>query len=257
MQMNTWSTKLGSSAQFLCICVETMKIAVLFRQFTGTSMNALMDPSAPPTFPAQLGCQGFVIIDAEGKFITTRSASFLELSDAAFLDVERKLLEAGQAQLSSLSPDTVVFQPSSATRDSSPSESKETFPAELYSLPRVGYADMDAEHEKITAALSDLLKAPSLKKMEIVKNEFYEHSESEEALLEKLGFGDGGALSALKSHADDHARIIALMDDALKNASLSPVVINTVVAAIYQHVEKFDILYAVDESIDNSNMLSS
>ena len=157
--MSVWSTKLVESAQFLCICTESVQVAVLFRQFVGTSTNCLMDPSAPPTFPAQLGCQGFVIIDAEGKFITTRSASFLEISDAAFRDVESKI-RADQSQLSSLSSreSTTAFQSSSSApkRARSPSpcvDASINSPLEVRSLPTVGYSDMDAEHVKITEGM--------------------------------------------------------------------------------------------------------
>ena len=160
--MSVWSTKLVESAQFLCICTESVQVAVLFRQFVGTSTNCLMDPSAPPTFPAQLGCQGFVIIDAEGKFITTRSASFLEISDAAFRDVESKI-RADQSQLSSLSSgeSTTAFQSSSSApkRARSPSpcvDASINSPLEVRSLPTVGYSDMDAEHEKITEGIKVL-----------------------------------------------------------------------------------------------------
>ena len=147
MQMSIWSTKLASSALFLCICVETVEVAVFFRQFTGASMNALMDPSSRPSFPAQLGCQGFVVIDAGGRFITTKSAVYLDLGDAAFLDIEQKLINAGQSQSSTQFSDATVFQPSSTARESSSSESRATELSELDSLPSVGYEDMDAEHE--------------------------------------------------------------------------------------------------------------
>ena len=68
-------------------------------------------------------------------------------------------------------------------------------------------------------------------------------------LLQSLGFGgDGGALSALKSHSDDHSRIVALVDDILKTGSLSSSDVNKVVGAIHQHAERFDVLYATDDS---------
>ena len=141
--MSLWSTKMGAAAHFLCICVDSLQIAVLFRQFTGASVNGLMNPSTPPSFPAQLGCQGFVVIDAEGKFITTKSASFLERADAAFHDVERKLLESDQSSSAQFSEAT-IFQPPSNV---------DTKLQEVPSLPIVGYSDMDAEHEKITEGI--------------------------------------------------------------------------------------------------------
>ena len=98
-------------------------------------------------------------------------------------------------------------------------------------------------------ALKNLVKSPDLKALVAVRSEFNEHSKNEEALLQSLGFGgDGGALSALKSHSDDHSRIVALVDDILKTGSLSFSDVNKVVGAIHQHAERFDVLYATDDS---------
>lgn len=219
---------------------------MFFRQYTGASMNALMDPSSRLSFPAQLGCQGFIIIDAEGRFITTKSAVYLDLGDAAFLDVEQILINAGQSQSSTQFLDATVFQPRSIARESSPSESRATVSLEVDSLPTVGYEDMDAEHERITSELENLLRTQDLKALAKVRTEFGEHSKHEEELLLSLGFGSGGEFSALKSHANDHARIITLMDNLAKSDSFSLSDIVNVVDSIYQHAERFDTLYAAD-----------
>ena len=92
------------------------------------------------------------------------------------------------------------------------------------------------------------MKAADLKTLEKVKNEFSEHSKNEENLLRSLEFGvSGGSLSALKSHSDDHSRILAMMDQTLQSGgTLSSSDIKKVVEAIYQHADRFDVLYAVD-----------
>lgn len=99
-------------------------------------------------------------------------------------------------------------------------------------------------------ALNSLVKAPDLKMLEIVKNEFSGHSKNEEDLLLSLGFGGSsrGSLSALKSHTDDHSRIVAMMDQVLQNGVLSSTDVKKVAEAIYQHADRFDVLYAADNN---------
>ena len=242
--MSAWSDSknFGSKVQFLCICVESVKIAKLFREFTGNAFNALMDKSAPPSFPAQLGCQGFVIVDAEGKFDTVKSASFLELSEGAFRDVENRLNQLNPSSQSSHIP--TIFQPSASRSDEIITSN-----SRLDWLPAVGFADMDADHEKIVEVLNEFVMTPIGEALKAVRTEFWEHSKNEETLLATLGFGEGGALSALKSHSEDHLRIVDLMDNVLKSASISKSDVNNIVRAIYQHAERFDTLYAADSSI--------
>ena len=141
--MSTWSTKFGESVYFLCICVESLRIAQLFRQFTASSINALLDSRL--AFPAQLGCSGFIIIDSKGNFITTKSASFLELENEAFVQVEREISAL-------INTNEVLFESPFSGNESYAPESTQTSEVGyrvVESLPLVGYAEMDDDHERI------------------------------------------------------------------------------------------------------------
>merc|ERR1719362_1754836 len=112
---------------------------------------------------------------------------------------------------------------------------------------------MDREHEMIVDCLNTLAKEKSKPALEKVRSEFSEHSENEELLLSKLGFGGGGELSAFKSHADDHKRIISLIDSILGRSanSIAPADIFRINEVIHQHAERFDTLYA--EILNNAS----
>lgn len=63
---------------FVCVCVDDRAEATA-REFQhlyfGANMfNALIeDRNDFPKFPSQLGCQGFVVLDASNRFLTPRS----------------------------------------------------------------------------------------------------------------------------------------------------------------------------------------
>jgi len=247
--MSAWSAKFNHLATFLCICVDDLRVACWFRQFTGSSMNALIDRQNPPTFRVQLGCSGFVIIDENGNFITTKTDAFLDYGDRAFYYVEELLHENSASFRNSNSEQSHVAEEKKCT-----SEPNETdLDASIRkSLPVVGHEKMDREHEIIVECLNRLAKEKSKRALEKVLCEFREHSENEEQLLSQLGF-IGGDLSAFKSHADDHKRIIGLMISILEKTAAS-IAISDIVKVnevIHIHAERFDTLYA--EVLNNAS----
>ena len=175
-QMNHWSTKYNNTI-FLCICVESLDIARWFRQFTGMSMNALLDRDNLPNFRVQLGCSGFVIIDQDGRFVTTKSKAFLDYGPNAFDDVEMLLREH-----------TSAFGDSSHGRVT-PTMNNSSASGAITSLPKVGNEDMDKEHETLIHYLKILSQEKSKNALKTLQLEFKEHSQHEEQLMSKIGFG--------------------------------------------------------------------
>jgi len=270
-----------------------------------------------PTFPCQLGCQGFVVIDRQHRFVDLcTSPMYNRAGQAAFDAVERILaqLPIRSVKLVNLSaspelngttcevvnvaarqlpegriavklPDgcvlavkeenvvderrevaeptdafdekqeTVVFDenaccssgtPCSTQGCSTPKSSSSN--NNSISLPSVGHKAMDAEHADLEKVMADLSTSKSVHDMESLRDFFEEHSEHEEKLLKRVGFGGTGQFSALESHAQDHRHILAMADAALGEAGDDDVVpascVNEVISAIVAHANNFDKLYA-------------
>mmetsp|Transcript_3746 Transcript_3746/g.8543 ORF Transcript_3746/g.8543 Transcript_3746/m.8543 type:complete len:334 (+) Transcript_3746:376-1377(+) len=98
--MRIWSERFPRIA-FACVCVEaagrTVEVARDFQTayFGDSSVfnSFIRDQEDFPTFPSQLGCQGFVIVDEKGRFATLRSPSLNKVGKAAFEYVERVLAQ--------------------------------------------------------------------------------------------------------------------------------------------------------------------
>ena len=81
----------GGPVQFLCICVESVRVAQNFERMFGFSKvtnGFIPDNASMPRGFGQLGCSGFVVVDGHGNFISKRTAAFLEEGEGAFRDVE-------------------------------------------------------------------------------------------------------------------------------------------------------------------------
>lgn len=96
--MRRWSeTYAESEVRFACVCVDGRPedVCAEFQDlyFKDSSVfNAFIREQQDfPTFPSQLGCQGFVVVDARGSFATLRSPSLNRVGKAAFEYVERVL----------------------------------------------------------------------------------------------------------------------------------------------------------------------
>lgn len=220
---------------FLCISVEGLDVCHYFAKFVGASINATVFPDEAPSFPVQLGCSGFVIIDKTGNIVVTRSSpSFLDAGEDAFRAVEKLLSELGV--------DGPTLRKSEQDRKS---------PVMLKPLPYVGHCEMDSEHEEIDKFLANLVEIPTQNALITLRRVLVNHFSHEEALLREKGFGQpqGGALSAYDSHASDHARIIKEVDAILgllpTEEDIVPTgMISRLAAMIYQHGVRFDSLYA-------------
>ena len=80
----------------MCVCVDGRPEATAreFQRlyFDRDMVNAFIDSRDDfPRFQTQLGCQGLVVVDADGRFATQRSPAFLDHRNAAFEVVENAL----------------------------------------------------------------------------------------------------------------------------------------------------------------------
>lgn len=195
--------------------MEGLDVCHYFAKFVGGSINATVLPGETPTFPVQLGCSGFVVIDQTGCIVTTRSTpSFLEAGEDAFRGVE--------AVLSGL--DTLPFaKPIQQGERSLRKSTEETMASRVIikPLPYVGHREMDAEHAEIDKSLAKLVDFPTEETLLTLMNILQTHFSNEETLLQERKFGQSqrGALSAYDSHVSDHRRILREVDNLQKLAS--------------------------------------
>mmetsp|Transcript_4454 Transcript_4454/g.15631 ORF Transcript_4454/g.15631 Transcript_4454/m.15631 type:complete len:319 (+) Transcript_4454:292-1248(+) len=98
--MRSWSESSNfGHVNFVCVCVDgrAAEISRLFqREYFGSSrvLNAMIRSDEDfPRFPTQLGCQGFVVVDASGRFATLRSPSLNKVGAKAFDYVENVLAQ--------------------------------------------------------------------------------------------------------------------------------------------------------------------
>mmetsp|Transcript_50007 Transcript_50007/g.143973 ORF Transcript_50007/g.143973 Transcript_50007/m.143973 type:complete len:384 (+) Transcript_50007:174-1325(+) len=91
-------------------------------------------------------------------------------------------------------------------------------------LVSVQVPSMDAEHAECAAALRNLVSQRTHAALEVVRQCLAEHFEHEEALFVEFGFGAHAneKLSAAKSHAEEHKRILAKIQRGLQSQAAVP-----------------------------------
>ncbi|QDZ19455.1 hypothetical protein A3770_03p19730 [Chloropicon primus] len=269
MQMRKWSeTYEKDQVCFVCVCVDgrPVEVAREFQQgyFEGSTVkNAYIDDYDDfPKFPTQLGCQGFVVIDAKGHFATLRSPSLNKVGHAAFQYVEAVL-----DQLIA-SPETNLGGEEERKEEEEAGGAKAVFvrnacseaPQELdgegcpsFELPSVGHEGMDAEHGELEDLMRAAAESRSAADIRSLLKSFAFHAKEEEELMSRSGFGsDGGVklrmFSAISSHAEDHANIVEALEALIASADDEDLVGQTEVWAvcrrIVEHAVNFDSKYA-------------
>lgn len=268
--MERWASVVHG-AVFVCLCVEGLAVASDFgRRFMGTTVNGYLEAGDTVKFPAQLGCQGFLVI-AEGRFVATRTRAWTQVREDAFDDVERLLkplvgdstaarrglAHTGRVRLHGLQraaelnglEGVVVEAAASADRVSIKLDRDGTFlavkPCNLLRvgpLDSVGHAAMDEDHDDLVAKIEAAYATPTTDTILALRQTFADHAAREEALL--AAAQGGRAFSALDSHAADHARILDLAHTAAISQEVSLQAVQVVANAIYDHAAAFDALYA-------------
>ena len=234
-------------ARFVCICVDGRpeETAREFQQlyFDDTMTNAFIDdPADFPTFQAQLGCQGFVVLDARGRFATQRTIAFLDYRGAAFEAVERMLEPLiAAAKASSRPPDSgsvssgvapsrtaatttapahAVFSENACSDapvdiDAAPEEGEDDDDDDAYRLESVGHDAMDADHARLERLMRAALASRTKADVVSLRDDFAAHAAREETLMRAAeeekekssngGGGGGGGGGAAFSAAASHA----------------------------------------------------
>lgn len=268
MQMERWAAS-NKKAVFLCVCVDGKGVAL---RFGGQhSVNAYVEGRDDmPKFPAQLGCQGFVVLDAQRRFLEIRTKSFNQEREVAFRQVERLI----QGEEKMFETDDEVYYPVGCPVQLGGFEGAEAklngFPGvvteigdgklgvrladkQMYIIPTanlvrggplepVNHSDMDDEHSNLVQLLSLACRDVTAANIIAVRDAFAAHGSHEEHLLAQIPPTGSSSFSTLKSHADDHKRILRLADDAASSLSFDAV--RALANAIYDHAENFDSKYA-------------
>ena len=254
------------NARFVCICVDRSapRTAKEFQKLYfdgGKVLNTLIDCREDfPTFQAQLGCQGLIVLDANGIFATSKSPPFLQFRGQAFEYVEKLLQrlaneesrsvdrEGGslEAQAPTRPPPAVACCNGSCARTT---DDTDAAAPQSYDLPSTGHDAMDAEHAELTAAMIVATSSSTLASVTMLRDIFAAHASHEERLMRDSGFGEShdAGFSAMESHAKDHAAICDAATRAMKEADVDGIVpkvsVRALCARIVEHAEMYDALY--------------
>ena len=254
------------NARFVCICVDrsAQRTAKEFQKlyfYGGKVLNTLIDCREDfPTFQAQLGCQGLIVLDANGIFATSKSPPFLQFRGQAFEYVEKLLQrlaneesrsvdrEGGslEAQAPTRPPPAVACCNGSCARTT---DDTDAAAPQSYDLPSTGHDAMDAEHTELTAAMIVATSSSTLASVTMLRDIFAAHASHEERLMRDSGFGEShdAGFSAMESHAKDHAANCDAATRAMKEADVDGIVpkvsVRALCARIVEHAEMYDALY--------------
>ena len=268
-----------SEARFVCVCVDDRAEATAreFQRlyFDRDMVNAFIDARVDfPRFQTQLGCQGLVVIDAEGCFATQRSPAFLFHRNGAF-----RVVEDAVRFLAERSRSTEV------SRDGDGSESHGTENADVArfaenacsenpvdlddiealvstNLSPVGHHMMDSDHVEIERLMRRALASGTADDVRVLMDVFRKHAAEEEALLrdaEDKELAAAGVTETQKrtpysfrassSYATDHARVLselrlAVSVTATENKETQILRTKSACRAIVEHAVTYDAAYA-------------
>lgn len=244
--MEYWG-KAIPQAQFLCVCVESKTVAIMFQnifRFEHAVNCYIPSRKYMPRGYGQLGCSGFIISDKDGCFVSRKTKAYLDVDQLAFQHVEAILSKLITKNIATkVVPTTTTSLPESTT--STVDTEKKT--EKILPPPSVGVDSMDEEHKECTDCFNQLLKTPSFCNLEKLYNVLKSHFAHEEELIAKFSSSNNGNFSSLKSHKMDHKRILQVALSALekknKVAFVSLNVIHSIADAFHKHAETFDALY--------------
>jgi len=254
--MEKWANGgLGGRVKLLMICMEVgadgLETAKWFgNQFKlpSTIVNGYIDKESEVPRFGQLGCGGFIVLSADGEFVSRRSSpSYLKKGEGGFREVERILSTLGIEAL-----DRPVEALSTLGVDGeAPPSKRQKGSDEKLQLASVGNAQMDEEHAELVAAAADLAKHRSVASLRRLRDVWAEHSAHEEALFEQRNFGGArsGDLSGTASHREHHTAILQSLDELLRaNCDPTGVVaeerVHEMLAELQRHGDVYDSGYA-------------
>tara|TARA_B100000405_G_scaffold252652_1_gene186527 strand:- start:1270 stop:2097 length:828 start_codon:yes stop_codon:yes gene_type:complete len=254
------------NARFVCICVDrsAQRTAKEFQKLYfdgGKVLNTLIDCREDfPRFQAQLGCQGLIVLDANGIFATSKSPPFLQFRGQAFEYVEKLLQRLANEESRSVDKEGGSLEAQAPTRPppavaccngscARTTDDTDAAAPQSYDLPSTGHDAMDAEHAELTAAMIVATSSSTLASVTMLRDIFAAHASHEERLMRDSGFGEShdAGFSAMESHAKDHAAICDAATRAMKEADVDGIVpkvsVRALCARIVEHAEMYDALY--------------
>ncbi len=260
--MRHWASTIPR-AQFLGVCVESEAVALYFHrtygfgenhnQYSskpGATTNGNEEESLPPVINGwipsrhympvgygQLGCSGFIIADSNGKFVSRKTAPYLQYGDQAFRHVESILADLfiemeseqetkpGEAPTAAsmerippkVSPQRQNDRKKVKTGDDS--RSSPTTVVVMEAPSSVGVDSMDEEHQICTDSFNRALKDPTFEALQEVHELLKSHFAHEEDLIAKHAISKEQAnspFSALATHKKDHFRILSIANVELQ-----------------------------------------
>jgi len=270
--MRQWASHIPG-VQFLEVCVVEEAVALDFhrtfgfgynQQFQGEEEKKQIDddehpivlngwiPSSQymPVGYGQLGCSGFIIVDADGNFVSKKTASYLQYGQGAFRHVESILTDiliemAEEAQNSNPGEAPAagaierIAPAMSPARRQTPKKQKQggnesdqcrttttssptTVLTSVEAPSSVGVEAMDAEHQICTDSFNRALKDPCFDTLHEVFELLRSHFAHEEELIAKYAITPEQAaspFSALASHQKDHFRILSIAANELNRVT--------------------------------------
>jgi len=220
--MDIWAQTYFGRATFLCISCDGPQLASAFAMRLQLSKCLLtyVDRANGPRW-GQLGCNGFIVLDAQGKVACSATSAFLEMGERAFADTEAildSLLSDASPQLMvtpGVDPAELEFdritggcsdpkadeampkrmkralaakaapKPESDELASYTNKTPTTSVAPLAEIHSVHIPDLDEEHEECGAALAQMRDAPTKEAILRVIEAYTKHFAHEEALLDQ------------------------------------------------------------------------
>lgn len=205
--MESWAKSI-LGAQFLCVCVESRRVAIAFHQmFEFEQVTNAYIPSRGymPVGYGQLGCSGFIVSDKNGCFVSRKTRAYLQYGEAAFRDVESILDNLIPKASNTETELTEAKQPVTSTKDIK----KEDLFKKVELPPSVGVDAMDDEHKECTESFNKVIENPSLANLKQLFNILQVHFDHEEEIMEQYsGKSGNSSFSSINSHRMDHERIL-------------------------------------------------
>merc|ERR1719199_2394938 len=207
--MDRWAKSEKYDCNFICICVLGDRSAVsLSVEFANElrlqhCINSFIDNRQDMPEYGQLGCQGFIVLDAEHKVLSKSTFPFSDNQRKAFMHVE-SLIEPFQRS------SNATVKEIGAPAQAAGKELSQDFINSKLNLVSVKVPEMDAEHASCAEALRKLATDQSRVALQEVYKEIAAHFGHEEALFEECGFAanQDDQFSAKKTHIKEHRRIL-------------------------------------------------
>ena len=256
--MERWAgSTLGTLVNFLCVSVDSSaeRTAQKFVRELNLSHSIVGYCGSRlefPKFPAQLGCGGLVIFDETSRIVVPATQSLNQVGLPAFwsadrileamvreddeddeedkVDRERRLyrdmgelrydLVNGGARPCQIPGGPEPGRKNQNKKADAPASKPPPKGVESGSVPSVGHALMDSEHDSCLSLIRSVSMERTLPSLLAVLSEFSEHFSHEEDLLSSSGYGSDSpkGLSPLDTHKQDHERIIRELEGMVERA---------------------------------------